>query len=255
MGDVHHHRHRREVARDSDHVDHAVFAELHHGAAVGGFGNALVAKQLYTEIVGELFVFAHAGRPPSFGEGAKRVLGDAGLAAEGHVDEPFEMLGPFPRDDEHDELADPLLERALKPQVLSHLLQPVHELRTAQQRYEGAFHPFARTGNHLRGGLALRVGHLAGRQRRHPVVESELSYDPFRFTHVLSPFAAVKWRSGRALKRQGPMPAQIPRSTEPEDLRSPDPESGRARTPKSLPPSARALETPPPSAHPACPPW
>src|SRR5882762_7511965 len=42
MRDVHDHRHRREVARDAEHVDHAVFAEAHDRAAIGGLETPLL---------------------------------------------------------------------------------------------------------------------------------------------------------------------------------------------------------------------
>src|SRR5205814_10680373 len=111
-------------------------------------------------------------------------------------------------DDEDDEYADARIKQAQKPQEHSHLSQPDHELRAAQKRHEGTLRALARAGDHLVGSLALRVGHLAGRQRRHPLLENELSYDAFRFTHVRPPYAAVRTRSGRAPRRRESAPVQ-----------------------------------------------
>src|SRR6186997_1849789 len=122
MGDVHDHRHGREIAHDAHHVDHAVFAELDDGAAVGRFTHPPVAQQLAAEVEGNRFVLAHVRWPPSIGERGNRVIGYPGLAGERSMDKPLEVLSPFPRDDEHDELADRLLERAVEPEVLAYLL-------------------------------------------------------------------------------------------------------------------------------------
>src|SRR4029078_2134716 len=83
---------------------------------------------------------------------------------------PLELLGPFARDDQHDQLADPRLERALETQVPAHLLPAVHEVRRAKQRNEGSLHAFPRPRGQFVGRLALRRSHHVEGKRRHAVV-------------------------------------------------------------------------------------
>jgi hypothetical protein len=116
----------------------------------------------------------HALRPRALRERIGGFSRQSRLERERIVHAPFELLREAPRDDQHRELGEARLERALVAQVLADFLQPLHELRAAQERDEGPAHAAARTGGKLGGGAPLRFGHRFGCEGRHAVVHAVL---------------------------------------------------------------------------------
>ena len=169
MRDVHHHGDRREITDDTNDVDDTAFCEFPHGAPIGRFGYSFHAKQFVAKLVGDFLVFAHLDRAPALGKRGDELHRQPGLAAERNMDEPFEMLRPLSRNDQHDEFAYPRLERTLKAQVLADLLQRIHQLGAAQQRDEGSLDAPARPGGQRSRGAALGLVHRRFLERRHAV--------------------------------------------------------------------------------------
>jgi len=102
------------------------------------------------------------------------------------MDKPFELLRPFPRDDEHDELADALIERALEPQD-SPTFCSDHKLRAAQQGHKRAFTPLR--GPAIISSAALRCAsvHFGAAAAAASAPGKRLSHGPFHFTHKRLP--------------------------------------------------------------------
>src|SRR5258706_453931 len=172
MRDIQHHRHRGEVTHHRGHVDHALLAELLHRPLIACVADAAVAQQFVAEVVGDFLVARHAGRAPSVGERIRRFRLDACLERQRMMNRPLELLRPPARRDQHHELADARFEGVLETQILTHLLQPVHQLRAAQQRNERPEDAAARAARQFVGGAALRLVHLLRCKRRHAIAHN-----------------------------------------------------------------------------------
>src|ERR1700736_5562343 len=126
--------------------------------------------QLDAEVMPGLLYHGHPNRAASLGNSRDDLRLHAGLQSQSLVRIPFKLLRPLPRRDEDCELTDVRSELGVEPEILAHLLHPAHELRTAEQWYEGAHQSSTRARNDFRRDLLLRVCQLVCRNRRHSIL-------------------------------------------------------------------------------------
>src|ERR1700716_1303964 len=93
--------------------------------------------QLDAEVMRGLFIRGHPNGAASLGNSRDDFRLHAGLQSQSLVRIPFKLLRPLPRRDKDDELTDVRSKFGVVPEILAHLLQAAHQLRTAKQWYEG----------------------------------------------------------------------------------------------------------------------
>ena len=137
---------------------------------VGRVAHRLVVVQLRRERVDQRLLRAHRVRPPALLDRRDDRRVEAGFQSDRRVDVPLQLLRPFPRGDQDDELAQPQGQHAAVAQVQPHVAGVGHQLGTAQERHERSEdRRLSRRQEGLGGRLLLRA-ECVGRKRRQAVL-------------------------------------------------------------------------------------